>query len=473
MGKDMVRDRYDVVIIGAGLAGHAAALSANEAGADVLLVEKMPDFGGDTLYSGGAFCFAMTDEQEAADVADSEDFLRQDLTAAGAEKMRADLIDLYVSEQRDTYRWLKRLGLKFTGPMLSPGQSVARSHSANMRAMLDLLHETFLSREGCSYTSDTQVEKISRDGNGVARIVHLRIGDRLHEVTAERAVVLATGGFARNPDLLMRFAPELQPLKKLGGLGSTGDGLRIGMALGADIRDFGWLNGAFGAILPKYPAPTAWEDNDTQMLHGNYMGGIILNKLGKRFVNESISYNKVGKACLEQPDAVCFQLFDQTVMNNSRPEPLARNAEGALERGLILKAGSIREAAQAMGLDPDVVEAEVAAYNADIANGRDRAFGRETIINDLGKPLPIQTAPFYIYACTTCLIGTYAGLVANDRMALVDVFGEQIPGVFVAGEVVGGFHGPAQVSGTGLGKAAVFGRRAGLSAAQSALAEAS
>jgi fumarate reductase flavoprotein subunit len=292
-------------------------------------------------------------------------------------------------------------------------------------------------------------------------------------VRAERAVVLATGGFTRNPDLLMRFAPELQKLKKLGGLGSTGDGLRIGMALGGDIRDLGWVEGAFGAILPKYPAATAWEDNDTQMLHANYMGGVILNKSGRRFVNESISYNKIGKLCIEQPDAVCFQLFDQTVRDRSQPEPLARNINGAFGRGLVVQAGSIREAAAAMGLDPDVVEAEVAAYNADIANGHDRAFNRTTMVNDQGKPHPLTTAPFYIYACTTCLPGTYAGLVANDQMALIDVFGEQIPGVFVAGEVVGGFHGPAQVSGTGLGKAAIFGRRAGFSAARSASTQAS
>jgi fumarate reductase flavoprotein subunit len=473
MSTNIAQDRWDVVVIGAGLAGHAAALSASEAGATVLLLEKMSDFGGDTLYSGGAFCFALTDEQVASNVVDSVESLRKDLTAAGPEKMRPDLIELYVSEQIDTYRWLKQLGLKFTGPLLSPGQSVPRSHSINMREMLDQLHRAFLSREGCSYLANAHVDKITRDGQDAARVVHLNVGDDAFEVKAERAVVLATGGFARNLDLLMRFAPELRPLKKLGGLGSTGDGLLMGMALGADIRDFGWLNGAFGAILPKYPAKSAWEDNDTQMLHGNYMGGIILNKAGRRFVNESLSYNKVGKACLDQPDAVCFQLFDQTVMDRSKPEPVARNAQGAFERGLILRTGSIREAATAMGLDPDVVEAEVAAYNSDVADGTDRAFNRQTIVNDQGKPHPLETAPFYIYACTTCLIGTYAGLVADDQMALIDVFGDPIPGIFVAGEVVGGFHGPAQVSGTGLGKASIFGRRAGLSAARSVQAEAS
>jgi fumarate reductase flavoprotein subunit len=462
----MTRDQYDVVVIGAGLAGHAAALAASDEGASVLLLEKMAEYGGDTLWSGGAFCFALTDEQQAAGVEDSEAQLRADLTAAGAETMRADLIDLYVTEQADTYRWLKGLGLDFTGPMLSPGQSVPRSHSIKMGAMLDQLHGQFLGRRDCFYRPNAAVERVTRTDAGAARIVHLRTDGEARTIEAKSAVVLATGGFARSLDLLMRFAPELRPLKKLGGLGSTGDGLRIGMALGADIRDFGWLYGAFGAILPNYPAASAWEDNDTQMLHANYLGGIILNKVGRRFINESLSYNKVGKACLEQPDAVCFQLFDQRAMDRSQPEPVARNAQGALNRKLVARCGSIREAAITMGLDPDTVEAEVAAYNADITGGRDRVFGRTTLLNDEGNPQPIDSAPFYIYACTTCLIGTYAGLVANHEMALLDVFGDPIAGMFVAGEVVGGFHGPAQVSGTGLGKAAVFGRRAGLSAAQ-------
>jgi fumarate reductase flavoprotein subunit len=457
---------FDVIVVGAGMAGYAAAISASREGASVLLLEKMKEPGGGTAWSGGAFSFAGTEEQRDAGIDDSEQLLREDLTRGGRENVRSDLVELYISRQHETYLWLKSLGVPFSAPVLSPGQSVPRSHATSARELLKLLHARFLELPKCSYLPEAAVVRVMRDGASGRKLQVSRDG-AIHDVTARRAVVLATGGFSRSADIIKRFAPWLEKAKRMGGEGATGDGFKFGVSLGGDFADFGWLEGTFGAILPNYPSPQAWIDNDTILMHAVYSGAIILNKEGRRFVDESLSYRKLGRACLEQPGAVAFQLFDTNVMEASRTEPVTRNFRNAFERGLIQKADSIRGAAELMGLPAEAVEHEVATYNQGIREGVEPTFGRGSLLNGQGKPVVLQTPPFYIYPCTTAIVATYAGLIANSRMALLDVYGDEVPGVFVAGEIVGGFHGPAPMSGTSICKAAIFGLTAGKNAAHS------
>ena len=448
------------------MAGFAAAISAAERGASVLLLEKMSHYGGSTAWSGGAFSFAGTEQQAALGIRDSNELLRADLTRGGEDKVHAELIDLYVDRQLEVYGWLRELGVQFASPVLSPGQSVARSHSVNTRPMLKLLHEHFTAMPRCKYVSGAQLLRIERDAHGVARVARVLLQGQEHSLAARKAVVLASGGFSRSDEVFERFAPWLRKAKRLGGEGASGDALRIGAALGGVLTDFGYLEGTFGAILPNYPCPHAWVDNDTIMMHAVYSGAVILNKQGKRFVNESLSYRKLGKVCLEQTDAVAFQLFDQQVMDTSREEPVTRNFKAALQRGLIRQAGTVAEAATMMGLAPEVVQQELDTYNRGIqARGKDPVFGRQTLLHDQGQAIALTRAPYYIYACTTGITSTYAGLLANGAMQLIDVFDQPVEGLFLAGELVGGFHGPMPVSGTAICKAAIFGRTAGQNAA--------
>jgi len=458
-------DDADVVVVGAGMAGFAAAIAAAELGASVLLLEKMAHYGGGTAWSGGAFCFSGTEEQAAVGINDSADLLRQDLTRAGADKTNQDLVSIYIDHQHETYLWLRRLGIQFASPVLSPGQSVPRSIGVNTRTTLRQLYVRFTRLPGCTYRAAAEVLRIDRDQQGVARLVHARIDGVEQTIAARRAVVLASGGFPRNRELLRRYAPALERAKPMGGEGASGDGLRIGMGLGGDATDFGWIDGTFGSVLPNYPDPSAWTENDTILLHACFSGGVIVNREGRRFADESLSYRKLGTICLEQPGAVGFQIFDSRVMATSREEPVTRNLKEALARGFVKQAPTIGQAAELMGLPGDVVEAEIAAYNSAIDTGEPPAFGRRSLLNGQGTPIALREAPFYIYACTTGLVTTYAGLVADGRLALVDVYGDPVPGLFLAGEVVGGFHGPQPVSGTSICKAAIFGKIAGQNAA--------
>jgi fumarate reductase flavoprotein subunit len=457
---------YDVVVIGAGMAGICAAIAASEAGVSVLILEKMAEPGGSTVWSGGAFAFAGTPEQEQAGIVDNEHLLFKDLTSAGPGRNHAGQVGLYVSRQRDTSVWLRRLGIEFGTPVLSPGQSVPRSICVDIRLVMKQLQAEFAKYTKGTLWIKANAQRLHRDADGRVSKVMVDVNGVAVTIRAHRGVVIATGGFARGNALVTRFAPELEATKRLGGEGVTGDGIRMGWALGGDLMDAGWLEGTFGAILPHYPSPTSFADNDTILLHAEYSGAIIVNKEGRRFVNESLTYRKLGLACLRQTDAIAFQIFDQSIMEQSRAVPFTRNFKTAFERGgLIRRADSIGAAASAMGLSAGVVEQTAARYNAGIDAGCDVDFGRTSLLSGHGIPVRIERAPFYIYACTTAIVSTYAGLVGNERMELMDIFGEPVPGVFVAGEVVGGLHGPIPMSGTALGKAAIFGRTAGENAA--------
>jgi fumarate reductase flavoprotein subunit len=202
-------------------------------------------------------------------------------------------------------------------------------------------------------------------------------------------------------------------------------------------------------------------------LHALYAGAIAVNLEGKRFVDESLPYRAIGNACLEQPKATAFQLFDQKTMDQSRTEPITRNFASALARNLIRSASGIRRAADLMGLNPDTLTATVDRYNSFVEADCDQDFGRASLLGGNGAMVRIDRPPYYIYACTTAIVATYAGLVANRRMELVDIFGKPIKGVYVAGEVVGGLHGRHPMSGSAIAKAAIFGRTAGENAARS------
>jgi fumarate reductase flavoprotein subunit len=160
-----------------------------------------------------------------------------------------------------------------------------------------------------------------------------------------------------------------------------------------------------------------------------------------------------------------FQVFDEKIMGRSHPTPTPADWKSGFEEGLVLSAGSIAELAEKMLVDAGALQKTVDTYNSYVDAGSDPDFGR-TIHDYGGGPGGgrVDTGPFYAFPCRNGLTTTYCGLTVNGRLQVLDVFGEPIEGLFAAGEVVGGFHGAAYLSGTGLGKAAVFGRAAGVEA---------
>ncbi|QPF90706.1 FAD-dependent oxidoreductase [Bradyrhizobium commune] len=456
--------RAEVLVAGGGLAGFCAALSAAEAGAEVTLIEKASSYGGSTVQSGGGFAFAGTEAQKALGVEDSVDLLRADLMKCGNGKNDPDLTDVYVERQLDAYEWLQRHGVEFGPVTLASSMSVPRAHSVDPRQMMEALRKRISQVQRIAYRTECAAQRI-RPGRSHDDPVTVAVcaKDGPFEFCVTSGVVIATGGFTQSEELIDRYAPHLRAALRGGGEANTGDGFLMGLALGADHRDVGYLKGTFGFSLNSYLG-TARDDRPI-LIVSMYDGSIIVNRAAKRFVNESISYKEIGEACLKQPEAVGFQILDGRIMAMSKPVPNPCNYDLAEKNGLMVRADTLAELAERLRIDPQIFEQTVVRYNDDIRAGIDTEFGRASLSGNFGVPPTIEKPPFYGYPCATALIASYCGLAVDRAMRLVNPYGEHIPRVFAAGEVVGGFHGQDYSSGSALGKAAIFGRLAGGNAA--------
>ncbi|WP_413250205.1 FAD-dependent oxidoreductase [Sinomonas flava] len=441
---------YDVVVLGAGIAGLTAAATAVESGLTVAVLEKTDSFGGSSAMSGGFFAFSGTPEQEAEGIQDTAEAFRDDLVRLGGGHADPALIDTYLEHQDDTYAWLKEHGVVFGAVEVSSGQSHARSHLSPIKDVLAELARTVVEHGGVILTGHRATELVTDGGGSVTGV--RAVGPQGPTQFAGRGgVIIASGGFSRGEDLLRVFAPEQLAGIPYGGLGNTGDGLKMAWKLGAGLADMSFISGTFGS----HPE-TGIEFHE--LLTANYMGAIIVNTAGRRFVDESLSYKTLGAACLAQPDGLGFEVFDASVRARSHPGvPL--NDIGFLEDlGHVYTADTLEGLAAAAGIDAAGLIETVAAYNRAVAGEEPDAFGRTGLVNGTGDLVPVLQAPFYAYPAKTLMTSTYCGLTITPEARVKDVDGRVIEGLFAVGEVTGGFHGAAYMTGTSLGKGAVFGR---------------
>lgn len=444
-----------VVVIGGGAAGWAAALAAAQQGVAVVLLEKLAESGGSSALSGGCLAFAGTDLQAAAGVEDSADRLFADLCEVGQGVNDAALVRTYCDAQLLTYAWLNEAGVRFS-PVIetASGQSVPRVHTVDPADMVRALKAAALATGLVDYRANTPAQGLKADDSGRITGVVLPDGSVLE---ATRAVILASGGFAKNPDLLLHYAPQYAEAVFVAGAGSQGDGLRMGLEQGADLRDMDYVKGTFG----KHPTD---ETND-HSLQAVYKGAIAVNQDGQRFVDESISYKLLGDAVMAQPWHTAYQIMDQGVFDTGDDRVRILDFGRRLEEGLFYVADNLEELAGQIEIDPAVLVATVDRYNGYVEAGHDPEFGRSCLVHTHGQLRRIETAPFYAYPSTAVVFGTYCGLRIDEQARVLRSDGSAIPGLYAAGEVTGGFHGAAYMTGSALGKAVVFGRIAGGGAA--------
>lgn len=441
----------DVIIVGGGAAGWSAALAATQAGSRVTLLEKLPDSGGSSALSGGCLAFAGTDLQAAQGVEDSPDLLFRDLVEVGQGVNDAALVRTYCDAQLATCDWLKAAGIRFS-PVIetASGQSVPRVHTVDPADMVRTLKAAAIQTGHLTYRPGTAVHDLLIDADGRVCGVTLANGE---SVAAAKAVILASGGFAKNHELLMHYAPDYAEAVFVAGAGSHGDGLRMGLDLGADVRDMEYVKGTFG----KHPTD---ETND-HSLQAVYKGAIAVNQDGQRFVNESISYKLLGDAVMAQPWHTGYQIMDQGIFDTGDDRVRILDFGRRLEEGLFYVADTLEDLAAQIEIDPAELIATVDRYNGYVDAGHDPEFGRTHLVHKHGQLRRIESAPFYAYPSTAVVFGTYCGLRIDSQARVLRVDGSAIPGLFAAGEVTGGFHGAAYMTGSALGKAVVFGRIAG------------
>lgn len=459
---------FDVVIAGAGGAGLAAAIEAAEAGAKTVVFEKQGKiWESSTAINVGMVAFAGTDVQQRLGIEDSSELLYQDLLAVGNNKNDPSLVRAYADYQLDTYRWLKDIGVRWAEiATAGAGMSRPRGHFSDPLDMVRILKRQAEQRGATVLFHSAITELITDDQQ---RVIGVQMRDRVSEtrIRARNGVVLATGGFARSADRLAALDRRFVGLAATTGLGHTGDHLRMAEPLGAYFSDMEY-------VKPSYELHVT-GDSAAEICLVFYLGAIIVNRQGRRFVNESIPYKDIGMASLDQPDGVGVMVFDQKIFDqaveNTRKASSVIPSENvvlgldAARIRLLVQADTIGELADGIHVPRQVLKETVERYNNSVADGADTEFGRSHLSASIGSPVRIETPPFYAYEAKSHFLATYAGLAVDASMRVLTTDGH-IPGLYAAGEAIGGFHGASYHSGAAVGQALIFGRIAGKNAAQ-------
>ena len=235
-----------------------------------------------------------------------------------------------------------------------------------------------------------------------------------------------------------------------GGVGNTGDGLRMAWMLGAGLADVGHVSGTYGQHADT-------TDDEHELLTANYLGAILVNSRGERFTDESESYKVLGSAVLGQPGHMAYQVFDSAVRALSRPGVPLSDMDRIEELGHLVSAPTIAALEFTLGIPAGQLDRTVRQYNESVRGHHADSLGRTGLVNGLGTLVPVEAAPFYAYPAVTAMTSTYGGLSVAPDASVTRIDGTRIDGLCAAGEVVGGFHGASYMTGTALTKALVLG----------------
>lgn len=441
----------DIVIVGAGGAGLSAAVAAAETSSlKIVVLEKQGIIGGNTNYSTGGINAAETDYQHNLGIEDSKQLFYDDTMRGGKYENNPSLVRNFVDNAPVTISWLTTLGADLTDVGLMGGSSVRRTHrpqggSAIGPHLMKILKEAS-DKNNIEIRTSNKVVGLVAEG-GVVKGVNVQNADGSTYTLRAKAVIIATGGFGANLEMVARLQPSLSGFATLNHPGATGDA-------------FDWVTPLGGALIQMKNIqihPTAEATNHiliTEAVRGN--GAILVNYYGRRFVNEMETRDVVSAAILSQPNGEAFLIFDQGVRTS------LASIETYANQHLLKEGATVGELAGFIGVSADALTATVNRYNAQQKTGVDDDFGRSAV----EMPVALETAPYYAVCVTPAIHHTMGGLSVNTSTQVLKADGTPIPGLYAAGEVTGGLHGANRLGGNGVADIVVNGRLAGLAAAK-------
>lgn len=484
---------YDVVVVGGGNAAMCSALSAAEHGAKVAVFEKAPESerGGNSSYTAGSWRVAYDGQQDALDIMSdlsereaekydfgsytAEDFL-DDLGRLTQYRTDPDLCEILVNDSKEILHWLKTKGLRFLPYMRQSAKSGDKlkwfggSTIESVGGGIGLVDAQYKAAEeaGVDIFYDSPVTDLITEGGKVTGVVVTR--DGVDERVPARAVILAAGGFEANAEWRARYLGPGWDLAKVRGTRyNTGDGIKLALDNGAQAR--GHWSGCH-AVSWERNAPDFGEREIGELFSKHsYLFGVMVNLDGKRFVDEGAdffiyTYAKYGREVLSQPGQVAWQIFDSQTAHLLREDYRIKQITKVSADTLEELADKMEDVNKPTFLDT------IRRYNdsirADVDFDPTIRDGKSTQGLDLPKSnwaMPISKPPFEAYAVTCGVTFTFGGVKINSDAQVLSVFDRPIPGLYAAGEMVGGIFYFNYPGGSGLTNGAVFGRRAGRHAA--------
>ena len=496
-----IEETVDVVVVGAGGAGMTAAITATDAGKKVIVVESQPIAGGNSVRSTGGMNAAKTPYQdknefkEAAGVEktlataaekfadnatitalaatvksqwdayqanpqgyfDSVELMELDTMIGGKGKNNPELVKALAENSADAIEWLASIGAEVKNVGAFGGASVKRIHrpvnadgkvTAVGAYIVPILEKNLQDRNVQFLFDTTANEIIMKDGKAVGI---KGTGKDGHKVTINaKSVVIATGGFGANAEMVEKYKPELKGFATTNAEGAQGQGIDMATAVGAATVDMDQIQ--------IHPTVHIEEDGNahliTEGLRGD--GAILVNAEGKRFYDEVSTRDKVSAAIIEQTDKSAWLIVDQTMVDKSAV------IAGYIKSGYTVTGATYEELAKAMGVDEATFTSTMNTWNQAVEAKSDAEFGRTSFAN------PLTAAPYYAIKITPAVHHTMGGIVINPKAEVLNEKGEAIPGLFAAGEVTGGVHGANRLGGNAVADFVVFGRISGQSAADNA-----
>ncbi len=484
----------EVVIVGGGNAALCAALAAREAGARVALLEKAPrpERGGNSFFTAGAFRVAHQGLEDLRkdvlpDLSDAEvraieidpypeSQFFDDLARLTEHLTDPDLAETLVRGSRPTIVWMRSQGVRFIPMFARQAFRIGDRHrfwgGLSVEAVgggPGLIEALYARAEqlGVEIRYAVKASRLLLDQRGAVRGLVTRDAEGFHDLAAA-TVVLACGGFEANPEWRARYlGPGWELARVRGTRHNTGDG--IGMALEAGAQPYGHWSSCHAVAWDLNAPPFGDRKVGDLFQKHSYPLGLIVNLRGERFVDEgadfrNYTYARYGREILRQPERAAFQIFDQKVVGLLREEYRIREVTKA-------EADTLGELARKLEIDPAGLERTVTAFNAAVQPGTFNPGildGKRTLGVTPPKSnwaLPLDAPPYVGYAVTCGITFTFGGLRVDTRARVLDTEDRPIPGLYAAGELVGGLFYHNYPGGSGLMAGSVFGRLAGESAA--------
>jgi len=449
----------DVIVIGAGGAGFAAAITAANAGKKVILLEKMGIVGGDTSLSGGEMAVPGNWIQKKNGVADSPEQLAADMLKGGDYKGDPELVNVIANGTLDSSQWLTFEGgvswehdLLFFGGHSVKRSIIPKGHTGS--EMIVKLNKRAGRISGLTVVKNMRATDLVKDKSGSVTSVKAEsqlTGDSY--TFTGKAVVLACGGFGSNVDMRVKYNPDMDAkILSTDSVAATGDGVTMGSAIGANLIDMQYIQ-TYPTCDPESGSLLYVDDMRLESL------AIMINKEGKRFVEELDRRDVLSNAIKKQTGSMAYMLWNQNAADKTGLlEDHADEYENLESRGIIIKADTLAEAADHFGIDAAQLQKTVDAWNGYCKEGKDPDFNyRDTMT-------PIDGGPYYINSYKPAVHYTMGGLHINTNAEVLDDAGAVIPGLFAAGEVAGHKMGTNRLGSCSMADIYTFGRIAGAKA---------